>query len=260
MKVSQLAEVTAFSFFSALTWLYDRKCTRLVKNLYHLPSKTLFRIKWIKKLADLGSPGKWPLKGNTHIHTYNRFTAIFWDHPGELMPEKEISSGLYGAKGDTRGRHIDNPAGCHSIRTNQRPISLIPPTFTPDALPAATLTIYPGLGQAPNTLACTPSVIFHCLGKSHKWMTMLMILTASSSNGRLEEITWTSLDYMLKDIPDVPQSHMYWSSQHGSWPATLEGGVLSQRWWRFEFELRFYIPLNTKYVISETFFPADLLT
>ena len=31
------------------------------------------------------------------------------------------------------------------------------PIFTPDALPAATLPIYPGLGQAPNMLACIPS-------------------------------------------------------------------------------------------------------
>jgi len=31
------------------------------------------------------------------------------------------------------------------------------PIFTPDALPAATLQIYPGLGQAPNMLACIPS-------------------------------------------------------------------------------------------------------
>jgi len=31
------------------------------------------------------------------------------------------------------------------------------PTFTLDALPAATLPLYPGLGQAPNTLACIPS-------------------------------------------------------------------------------------------------------
>ena len=38
-----------------------------------------------------------------------------------------------------------------------------PPHFTPDdhctpvALPAATLPLYPGLGQAPNMLACVPN-------------------------------------------------------------------------------------------------------
>jgi len=37
------------------------------------------------------------------------------------------------------------------------PPSSPPPIFTPDALPAAILPIYPGLGQAPNMLACMPS-------------------------------------------------------------------------------------------------------
>jgi len=32
-----------------------------------------------------------------------------------------------------------------------------PPIFTPDALPATTLPLYPGLGQAPNVLACISS-------------------------------------------------------------------------------------------------------
>jgi len=42
-----------------------------------------------------------------------------------------------------------------------------PPIFTPDALPAATLPIYPGLGQAPNMLACIPSglVLKHIIQK-----------------------------------------------------------------------------------------------
>jgi len=31
------------------------------------------------------------------------------------------------------------------------------PIFTPDALPAANLPLYPGLGQATNMLACIPS-------------------------------------------------------------------------------------------------------
>ena len=35
--------------------------------------------------------------------------------------QKKSSSGLYGASGDIRGRHTDNPAGRHSIQTNQHP-------------------------------------------------------------------------------------------------------------------------------------------
>jgi len=48
----------------------------------------------------------------------------------------------------TRGRHIDNPDERHSIQTNQQSTSINPLTFMLDALPAATLPIYPGLGQA----------------------------------------------------------------------------------------------------------------
>jgi len=47
----------------------------------------------------------------------------------------------------TRGRHTDSPGLRHSTRTNQQSISINPLIFTPDALPAATLQIYPGLGQ-----------------------------------------------------------------------------------------------------------------
>jgi len=77
------------------------------------------------------------------------------DYPGEPVPEEEIFSwtlGLYGAREDNRGRHTDHPDGRYSIRTNQPPTSV--PHFTQDALPAATLLLYPGLGQALNMLDC----------------------------------------------------------------------------------------------------------
>jgi len=38
------------------------------------------------------------------------------------------SSGFYGA-GKDRGRHTDNPSGCHPIRTIVAPISIIPPFY-----------------------------------------------------------------------------------------------------------------------------------
>jgi len=41
---------------------------------------------------------------------------------------------------------IHKEAGRHSIRTNQRPTSVIPFIFTPNALPVATLPLYPGSG------------------------------------------------------------------------------------------------------------------
>jgi len=44
-------------------------------------------------------------------------------------------------------RHTNNPGGRHSIRTNQQSTSINPPSFMPDALPAATLPIHPGMGH-----------------------------------------------------------------------------------------------------------------
>jgi len=92
-------------------------------------------------------------------HTHNCFTALFLGLPDEPVPEKS-SSGLYGTRGDIRGRHTNNPAGRHSIRTNQWPISSSP-FLLPDSLPPATLPIYPGLGQAPNMLACILRGLVH---------------------------------------------------------------------------------------------------
>jgi len=57
-----------------------------------------------------------------------------------------------------QGKITDTPA----IQLGITPSELISdrlhrPIFTPDALAAATLPIYPGLGQAPNMLDCIPS-------------------------------------------------------------------------------------------------------
>jgi len=49
---------------------------------------------------------------------------------------------LYGAREDNRGRNTDHPAGRHSLRTNQRPPPSSP-IFMLDALPDATLPVYP---------------------------------------------------------------------------------------------------------------------
>jgi len=48
------------------------------------------------------------------------------------------------------------PMDCHPIQINWCPHLCHPTIFTPDALPDTTLPIYPGLGQAPNMLACIP--------------------------------------------------------------------------------------------------------
>ena len=43
--------------------------------------------------------------------------------------QKKASSGLHGAREDNRGRHTDNPGGCHSIRTNQQSTSIDHPFY-----------------------------------------------------------------------------------------------------------------------------------
>ena len=53
----------------------------------------------------------------TRTHTVLR--SFFRDYPGGLVTE-EIFFWTFMVE-DNRGRHIDHPAGCHSIRTNQRP-------------------------------------------------------------------------------------------------------------------------------------------
>jgi len=50
--------------------------------------------------------------------------ALFQDYLGEPVPEESFF-GLYGARyGDSRVRHTANPAGRHSIQTNQQPTSI----------------------------------------------------------------------------------------------------------------------------------------
>ena len=71
--------------------------------------------------------------------------------------QKKRSSGLYGAR--------ESEEDTSTIRLSATPSGLIsdqPPSspfFMPEALPAATLPIYPGLGQASNIQDCMPSKI-----------------------------------------------------------------------------------------------------
>jgi len=60
------------------------------------------------------------------------------------------SSTFYGAWKDNRGICTDNLSGRHPIWTIGTPTSIILPTFMLNALSAAILPIYRGLGWAPN--------------------------------------------------------------------------------------------------------------
>ena len=59
------------------------------------------------------------------------------------------SSGFYGAGKDNRGRHTDNPSGHYPIQTIGAFKSITPHFYIKSPF-CASLTIYPGLGQAPN--------------------------------------------------------------------------------------------------------------
>jgi len=83
-------------------------------------------------------------------------TRVSRYHKKHSLTHVVPSSGFYDAKEDNRGWCTYNPAGCHPIWTIGM-LTIIPTIFTPHALPAATLPIYPGLGQATNMLACISS-------------------------------------------------------------------------------------------------------
>jgi len=92
----------------------------------------------------------------THTHTHNRFTALFLGPPSELVPE-EIFFWTFMVQGEITDADTST---IRLVTTLSALISSPPPSsphFTPDALPAATLPLYPGLRQAPNMLACIPS-------------------------------------------------------------------------------------------------------
>jgi len=78
---------------------------------------------------------------------HNCFTALFPGPPGWAGARRKLLLDFMVLGRITRGIHTDNPDGRHSIRTNQQSTSINPPIFTPDVLPAATVQIYPGLGQ-----------------------------------------------------------------------------------------------------------------
>jgi len=53
--------------------------------------------------------------------------ALFWDHLAELVPLEILLDFMVQETTVNRGRHADNLAGLHSIRTNGLPTSIILP-------------------------------------------------------------------------------------------------------------------------------------
>jgi len=78
---------------------------------------------------------------------------------GELVPEGTFCQVLdfLVQSEDNRQTHQQSGWIATPSRLIGAPISAILTIFMPDALPGTTLPIYPGMGQAPNTLACIHS-------------------------------------------------------------------------------------------------------
>jgi len=65
---------------------------------------------------------------------HNRFTAFFPGPPGWAGARRELLDLMVQGK-INRGKHIDHPAGCHSIRTNQCPPLPSSPYFFTGRMP-----------------------------------------------------------------------------------------------------------------------------
>ena len=100
------------------------------------------------------------ITGNTqHNTTIYGFLEFVRDNPGKPVPEEGTFCHFRIFWSKMKITEADTPTirmDCHPIQTNWCPISANPTIFTSDALPGTTLSIYPGLGQAPNMLACIP--------------------------------------------------------------------------------------------------------
>jgi len=86
----------------------------------------------------------WTLSGTTRVIRYQKVHfAIFWIFWSKMKIKQADAPTIW--------------MDCHPSRLIGAPTSAIPTIFTQNALPYTTLPIYPGLGQAPNMLACIPS-------------------------------------------------------------------------------------------------------
>jgi len=95
---------------------------------------------------------------NTHTQRFHSSLDCVQDNLGELVPEGIFCHLLdfLVQNEDNRQTHQQSGWTATPSRLIGAPICIIPTIFTPNALPGTTLPIYPGLGEAPNMLACTP--------------------------------------------------------------------------------------------------------
>ena len=112
--------------------------------------------------------------------------------------QKKSSSGLCGVQGAI------SKADTSTMRQGATPIGLIndpppsPSIFTPDALHATTLPIYPGFGQAPNMPACIPS------GLVTLSIMIIIIRPHCSTSGLLLETEQQSVCWYVSVTTTIP--------------------------------------------------------
>jgi len=122
-------------------------------HLHHPPHTTI--INWpaatiLDKESDQST--RW-IKEAVHIrnnNNNNHFMAIFPGPPGWASARRELLDFMVQGK-INRGRHIDYPAGRHSIRTNQCPPPSSPYFYELDALPATQPTVSKDWRQLPHS-------------------------------------------------------------------------------------------------------------
>jgi len=93
----------------------------------------------ISVAGSLADPTSQSVDTTQHTH-HNRFTVLFPGLPGWAGARRELLDFMVQGK-INRGRHTDNPAGRHSIWTNQCLPSPSPIFYRPDALPATQPTV-----------------------------------------------------------------------------------------------------------------------
>jgi len=154
------------------------------------------------------------LKVKIHVAATTFLWPFVRDYPGELVPEETYAIfWVFWCKGKIT--KADAPIiwlDATLSRLIGVPTSIIPTIFMPDALPVATLPIYPGLGQAPSMLACIPSglvensccccrkilvTIFHTVIMQHWFILFLGIFAVVEHLVEIISIAWFVVDLCL---------------------------------------------------------------
>jgi len=188
------AALSDYCIFIYIDWLYFILCTYIhfkFLTFCHLKLECLcshvFFVRWIDNCMWHTTTVLWPLSGSTQVrwyqinqkkvsptHTYpDHQSSFIWpfyssldfvrDNPGELVPEGTFHHLLdFLVQNEDSSGHQQSGWTATPSRLIGAPISAIPSFFMLDALPGITLPVYPGLGQAPNMLACIPSGLVIC--------------------------------------------------------------------------------------------------